>query len=234
MGFGILFVGYFFLINFAYCEFTDTLSAALMLYALYKLSPINESFKWGLYSTLAFTLFSVAELSAEFYDMFSPIPQGSLFLTVIVMARHIVLATVTSFIMLGIKDVAEEVGLRELRFKATRNFYISIGVYLAGFILESAALSSFVPAKVLAVLYVLITFVTVFVIAVNLATIFSAYMQICMPGEEKMEAKKSKFAFVNDFRRHEEEKTREYAEYRMEKIKKSQEKKKREQKNDKG
>ena len=50
-------------------------------------------------------------------------------------------------------------------------------------------------------------------------------MRICMPEDKEMEEKESKFGFVNSFRRHEEEKQREYAEYRLEKMKKKMEKK---------
>ena len=47
-----------------------------------------------------------------------------------------------------------------------------------------------------------------------------------MPEDENMPEKESKFKFVNAFRRHEEEKRKEYADYKLEKFKKKQEKQK--------
>ena len=47
-------------------------------------------------------------------------------------------------------------------------------------------------------------------------------MNICMPGEENKEyvEKPSKFEFINRFRKRQEEKNREYAEYRLGQMKK--------------
>ena len=53
-------------------------------------------------------------------------------------------------------------------------------------------------------------------------------MRICMPEDEDMPEKESKFKLVNAFRRHEEEKRREYAEYKLDKLKKKQQKDKNE------
>jgi hypothetical protein len=41
MGFGMLFIGYFLLINITYFEYTDIIAAMLMLMAAYKLSFVN-------------------------------------------------------------------------------------------------------------------------------------------------------------------------------------------------
>ena len=67
MGFGTLFVGYFFILNFPYCAYTDALAALLMLYGLYKLSGINENFKRATYFTAVFALFGIAELFLELF-----------------------------------------------------------------------------------------------------------------------------------------------------------------------
>ena len=67
---------------------------------------------------------------------------------------------------------------------------------------------------------------TLALIGVNLSVVFSAYYRICMPEDQGVEfkEKKSKFGFVNAFRAHEEEKQREYAEYKLDKMKKQAEK----------
>ena len=53
--------------------------------------------------------------------------------------------------------------------------------------------------------------------SLNLVQIYGAHMRIYLPENEV--EKESRFGFVNAFRRHEEEKSREYAEYKLEKMK---------------
>jgi hypothetical protein len=63
-------------------------------------------------------------------------------------------------------------------------------------------------------------------IVISLIVIYNCYMRICMPEDEDMPEKESRFKFVNAFRRHEEEKRKEYADYKLEKFKKKQQKQK--------
>ena len=127
--------------------------------------------------------------------------------------------------MLGIRDVAREVGLTALGEKSMRGAYVSIGIYVLNILLESKLPTLFLPAKTLVWLYVFTTLATLTLIVFNLTCIYSAYMRICMPEDKDMEERKSKLGFVNAFRSYEEAKSREYAEYKLEKIRKKQEKK---------
>jgi hypothetical protein len=225
MGFGTLFVGYFFILNFPYAAYTDALAALLMLYGLYKLSVINENFKKSVYFTAVFALFGIAELFLELSSMFGLFAVSTSVLTVFSLLRHFTVGLTTAFMMLGIRDVAKEVGLTSLKEKSMRGAYVSVAVYAVNLILESTAFVEFFDPRFLAYAYVFTTFATLTVTIFNLVCSYSAYMRICMPAEREMEEKESKFGFVNAFRRHEEEKQREYAEYRMEKMKKKAEKK---------
>ena len=225
MGFGTLFVGYFFVLNFPYCEFTDALAAIIMLYGLYKLSGINESFRRACYFSVAFVAFGLLELGIELYGMLFFTETSPGLITVLSLLRHFIVGLTTAFMMLGIREVANEVGLGALKEKSTRGAYVSIGIYVISILLESASLAKFVDVKILAFASVFVILATFTVVIFNLVCIYSAYMRICMPDEKDMEEKESKFEFVNAFRRHEEEKSREYAEYRLEKLKKKQEKK---------
>ena len=226
MGFGTLFIGYFFLLNFPYCEFTDAIAAVAMLYGLYKLSKINEWFRTASYFSIGFTALGVFELCIELYGMFSHIDPSSPIFFVTVLIRHLIVLAVTAFMMLGIRDVAREVGLSSLAEKSKRGAYVAVAVYAVSILLECTLLSGFIPDKLLAFLYVFITLATLTLIIFNLTCIYSAYMRICMPDDKEMEEKESKLEFVNAFRRHEEEKSREYAEYKLEKMRKKQEKNK--------
>ena len=196
-----------------------------MLYGLYKLSGVNEKFRTGTYFSAVFALFGVGELVAELSSMFGIFSVGSGAITAFSLIRHFILGLTTAFMMLGIRDVAKEVGLSSLKEKSMRGAYVSVGVYALSLVLESTAFVDLFDPRFLAYAYVFTTFAALTVTIFNLTCIYSAYMRICMPDEREMEEKESRFGFVNSFRRHEEEKQREYAEYRLEKMKKKAEKK---------
>ncbi len=222
MGFGILFIGYFFILNFPYCEFTDAFAAALMMYALYKLSHINRGFRLALYSSFAFVALGVFELTLAVWDMLAPIGSDSLLLLLPALIRHLLIAF-TSFLMLnGMREVADEVGLSAISKKCERRAYATVVIYALNIFLESASLAKFIDARILAVSYVMCVAATLVITALNLAAIYSCYMRICMPGDEDAGEKRSRFEFINSFRRHEEEKQREYQEYRLEQLRKKQ------------
>ena len=62
----------------------------------------------------------------------------------------------------------------------------------------------------------------------KLVTIYRAYMKICMPEDvdNDVSDKPSKFEFINKHREHTMQKQREYAEYKLEKLKKKNSNKK--------
>ena len=226
MGFGILFVGYFLVLNFAYPAFTDVITAAIMMYALYKLSGVNRGFKVGVWVCFAFTLFGFAEFAIEAADMFFAIGTPDTLSTVIAAGRHLLVLLLTVTFMAGLKEVAREVELYELETKAKSSITAATVVYALSILLE-AALPSFIPVQILAYASMITLLATLMLIIFNLTIIYSAYMHICMPDDldDGGIVPESKFGFVNEFRRRQEEKTREYIEYKLEKRKKKAEKK---------
>lgn len=219
MGFGILFLGYFLLLNFAYPEYTDAISAAIMLYALYKLSSVNKNFKLAFFASAVFTVFGVFELGVEIYTMFLPISSLTTFYSITAILRHSLSAALTILMLLGMRDVSAEVGLGTHSKKCTYLSYATLAASLFGVLLEASGLGVIFEGQALAVMAAISILATLAVIALNLGAIYTCYMQICMPNEQNMERKKSKSALVESFRRHEEEKQREYAEYKFEKFK---------------
>ena len=222
MGFGILFIGYFLVLNFPYCEFTDAVAAALIMYALYKLAYINRSFRLSYYASAVFVLLGVFELSVAAIDMFSPIADGSMLILLPAIIRHLVLAFLSFLMLMGMREVAKEVGLTSLSVGCKISAYATVAVYGLNILLESVSLAALVDARILAVSYVFSVTMTLVITAVNLVRIYSCYIRICMPGDEDVSEKKSRLGFVNSLRRHEEEKQREYAEYKLEQFKKKQ------------
>lgn len=223
MGFGTLFIGYFLLLNFAFSGFTDAISAVLMLYALYKLSGINKGFMRAMYASLAFLCFSVGELIAEALDIFLGVGDITTLTSLMALARYLLVGLLTVLILRGIEEVGTEVKLHVLSDKAKRMSILTIVIYSVDALLEVIGLLPF-NSGVFVYFAVIMIVLTLTVIIMNLTVIYSAYMRICMPNEKEPREKESRFAFVNAFRRHEEEKQREYTEYRLEKAKKKREK----------
>lgn len=222
MGFGVLFVGYFLFLNIAFPAYTDAPGAVIMLYGLYKLSRINRGFRLSSYAAMALTLFGVCELGIEVADAFSLLTIDDGLRSGLALGRHFLLCITTLLALLGMQEVSAEVKLRRLEAKCKIAARATLVVYILNIILELSALGSFIPTPVLATAGVTALLMRFGVIIFNLTVIYSCYMKICMPGEKHAPERESRFGFVNAFRRHEEEKQREYAEYRLNKIKQRQ------------
>lgn len=228
MGFGILFFGYFLLLNIAYYTVTDLIAALIMAMGLYKLSGANKHFKGGFYVSLSFALIGLFELSVQLYSMFSPLSSEGVILSYAAIPRYTVIAVLTLFILLGIENVANEVGLPALAKRARISMPFALLVYGLSAVFETPLLASGNMLKTIAVISLVLVFSAFITVIVNLVTIYSAYMRICMPEDRNNDVsdKPSKFGFVNKYREHTEQKQREYAEYKLEKLKKKNSKKK--------
>ena len=222
MGFGTLFFGYFLLLNIAYYSFTDAIAALVMLYAFYKLKFINKNFKYAAISAAVFSAFGLYELFLGFSDMFFGLSYPDTLYSVSAMVRSLIICIVSAFMLMGIRDVSAEVGLSKTKIKANYLSYVTVGVYALNVVLEMSELGSWLAPTLLATLMLVSFVATPVLVIVNLTVLFSCYVKICMPNEEQRREveKKSKLEFVNKFREHQKEKQREYAEYKIEKMKK--------------
>ena len=228
MGFGTLFAGYFLILNFTYYRFTDAIAGVIMLYALYKLSSVNKYFRYASIAAAALTLFGVGEFGVAIFDMLFSIESSAALNTYLALIRHFLIAATTLLMLLGMRDVSREVGLRSLRVRCNYLAYVTLGVYTANIILETSGLDAWIPTALLGPLAAITLLATLALIVANLYCIFSCYSKICMPEDNSLNdtEKKSRFGFINDFREHTAEKQREYAEYKLSKIKKKAEKQK--------
>ena len=224
MGFGTLFIGYFLLLNLTYYGFTDLIAAAVMLLGLYRLSRINKHFLAASITAVVFLVFGLAEFGIAAYEIFfRPISSPALVSTMSVV-RSLTVGTLTVLMLNGIEDVAKEVDLPDIATKAKRLVIITAFTYTAWMVLEAPL--SFMDDYVLGVLSLLTILATIALLIVNLTVIYSCYMHICMPGDEQLKDKPSKFAFVNEYRARKAERDREAAEKRLEIMKQRAEKKK--------
>ena len=228
MGFGTLFFGYFLLLNITYFTFSDLLAALIMAMGLYKLWDVNSQFKSAFYVSIAFSAIGLVELVCGSVTMFYPLVSLDTVLDYAALLRCIVIAILTLFILRGIERVAAEVGLDELAKRAKTSMPASLILYLISAILSVPLNANETFMKVLAVSSVLVLLATMIIVAVNLVTIYRAYMKICMPEDvdNEIEERPSRFEFINRHREHTEKKQREYAEYKLEKFRKKNSKKK--------
>ena len=228
MGFGTLFFGYFLLLNITYYTFTDVISALISAMGLYKLSTVNRAFKNAFTASIIFAVIGFCELVLGIVTMFSETSSALDWLSYISIARYFSIAIFTLFTFKGIEEVSEEVGLSALAKRARVSMPITLFVYAASAVLDVPLFETAIPLKFFAIASVIILLSTLTIVAVNLVTIYRAYMKICMPDDTENEAEDtpSRFEFINKFREHTKEKQKEYAEYKLEKMKRKSSKKK--------
>jgi len=219
MGFGTFFIGYFFLLNLTYFGFTDALAALIMALGLYKLSTVNRYFKLALVPCAAFALLGFAELILQIISMFDPSFALTDFTPYTNIARYLILAILSSLSFMGMRDVALEVGLKTLSEKCKRLIPFTATVFVICMLLEAPGLLSFLPTAAIAWVALVAIIALIFVYIVNLSAIYSCYAKICLPEEQNMPIKESRFGFVNEYRKRQAQKNAEYAKYRIEKAK---------------
>ena len=230
MGFGILFIGYFLLLNFAYQGYTDAICAVLTLYGLYKLSGINKGFRYSAVVSVGFLALGIASLVITVGHAFGLFKIPDALYTVISCIRYLVVGATSVLMLHGMRDVLREVGLKPLSYKCEQLIYMTYPIYGAGAVFELLGLTGWLGAKVMAFLSVFLIVANLTLIVLTLINIYSCYMRICMPNQREMTEKESKFGFVNAFRKHEMEKQKEYSEYRIEQQRKRNERKARKKK----
>lgn len=229
MGFGTLFIGYFLLLNIGYYSITDVVSAAIMLLGLYNLSRINKYFKVATLISIAFAIFGACEMWFGIGSMFFGVAVCPTLLSVFSAIRFFTVAVLTAAILLGIREVSLEVELEEMPTKCLSRLILSSLVFGFGFLLE-LPISHFVGANAHNYMSAITVLCELLIIVMNLTVIYGAYMKICMPEdnlpEYEKQIKKSRFAFVNQYRERKAEKAREEALYRLKKLEERSKKKK--------
>ena len=213
MGFGTLFIGYFFLINISYYAYTDIISAMVMLLGLYKLSEVNKNFKYGSFATVGFSFIALSEIIMSFIGLFGSFAWIDSLAPYIASMRFAVIFMLSYFILKGIGEVAEEVKAMALFRTAKASVPLST-VFLVYAAFELPFVSRIFGTAVAYIFFALLLSIVAFIFS-NLVTIYKAYMQICMPEDLKKQAKPSKFEFMNRFYDSMEKKSQKYAEYKL-------------------
>ena len=203
---------------------SDAFAGFIILLALLKLSRFNPSFARAKWASAAFAglgvielpLFCLGMISADvksFYELVNPY---------ILMVRFILLALLTLFILLGIEALARDVELNDVTKKAKFLAYANLAVR-GLFTVCCLPINLSVYVNYIYAVTIFLEFILVLTI---LFVIWRGYMMICMPEDiNGRKQKPSRFAFVNEYRRRQEEKEREMQEYRLEQMRKKSQKK---------
>jgi hypothetical protein len=211
MGFGTLFIGYFFLINISYYTLTDLLCGVIMLLALSSLSRFNKPMRVALVSDAIFSVIGLAEFVLAIADMFY-LFDGAGILALLLPLRHVAVGVLSVCLLLGIRSLAIEVGLEKLGAKCQRLLTLPALTYLLCAILDIPSLFPEESAKSTQIVALIVLLMTLLSVALLLSVIHTAYMRICMPEDADMPEKPSRFAFINRYREKQEQKSREAAE----------------------
>ena len=223
MGFGTVFIGYFLLLNIAYYSLTDLIAALIMALGFYKLSGVNRFFKLSSFASVLLMLVGLAELISEGISVFTS-EQPLAFASYLPIPRAVIIAILSILMLLGIREVADEVKLHELSKKANISVYATFVIYLLYTLLEIPGLDSIIKSLYAVAILGVIAIISAFCLTVsNLTTIYTAYMRICMPGEDEDTDGEG---FFGGYKKHLSERQKEYAEYKIKKsIEKSNKKK---------
>ena len=96
----------------------------------------------------------------------------------------VIVCILTVLILLGIENVAKEVGLPKLGGRAKLMAYASFFVYLLWLLACEPHVTAFL-GKGAFILYPVSIVALFLLVAINLILIYSCYMRICMPEEKK-------------------------------------------------
>lgn len=215
MGFGSLFIGYFFLLNLSYYNYTDLLAAAIMAIGLYRLGGVNRPFKLAFFADLLFFLVGAGELVSSAVTLFSPSIDLTAFTVPLGVIRYLTLALFHLLLLLGIRAVAEEVGLQKLSTRALCFSVLPPLIYIASAVLNIPGLFSSVAVRDTAMIAFALLLAGLLVNLILLVMIYRCYAGICMPEDADMPMRPSRFAFINRYREKREEEERARAEERL-------------------
>ncbi len=230
MGFGILFIGYIFLLNLSFYAYTDILAAVLMLTALEKLRRWNTGFKAAFFAAIPFFLVGTYEFFGALLSSLSISAPPALSYAMAA-ARMLCLGLLHILMLLGFKQITREVGLSKLETRAMMMMPISLFVFIGEALFEIPPIFSGVKEEILLSMeFILLLICLVFLLSM-LIFIYKCYARICLPSDVEMKQKPSRFRFINEYRAKKEARDKAELERRIEEMKqRNQNKKKKKRK----
>lgn len=219
MGFGILFIGYFFTLNLDLKGVhvpPDFIGYLLMFWACNKLSPYSIFFRKTNYTLIALSAISAGLFVSEIMVLFNSSP--ILFEAELIFIKTVINAVMHFFLFKAIIEISTDVGRTKIAIKCKRNTYITLAILTC----QAIFCVPFIDFAIKDEIFRHVTDIGVnFMIILNMIQIFSCYMWICYEGDEEMDIDNA-----NDpLSKLTSKMAKEHAEYKLEK-KKSKKKKK--------
>ena len=186
MGFGLMFVGYFFTYLISLVFVPRILGYAIMLWATVKLSAFDIKFKRCLPVLGGLFLISAYVLSGDIVKHFNL--EASLFndtvLNIVSTAEELLVILFHVFLMLAIGSIAKDTGLDKIRFRAMRNLLLIMIAELTYTVII------FLPKnKVVQTVFAITVILRFIWIFLDLILLASCYRLICEEGDESMPEK---------------------------------------------
>ena len=208
MGFGWLFIGYFFTVmNMQMFGIAGTLirifGLMLMVLATLKLRKYNASFNVTLVGITGMLCISVLVFTISIDRiLFENLLIGSRFFSstaeaVIEYSGQVVTFAFNATLLWGVLKIAKETDIDKIANNAIRNF-VFFCIYYFVYALSFVPTEGIQSAKAE---FALITWILYFICSIlNIVLLFSCYARICDEADLEMERKPSRFEFVNKFR----------------------------------
>ena len=197
MGFGLLFIGYFFMLNFPFQGIDllpDVVGCIIMLVAVRKLLLYcnDRGFRYAEKSLYPFTIFALMLLFYQLADFFGFLPDAlSRLYYAFMIVYSLIVGAYHVFLLYGIFTLSKSVSLNKLSARATRMVALTAVYYLAqilNYTNVSGALASLTKSPDTVASYINLTIYLLGVVWMLLTwrLIFSCYVHICLEGDEDM------------------------------------------------
>ena len=230
MGFGILFLAYF-LAFFVPLSYLHIIGYAGVAWALLKLKDYRPQFIKTAYWLIPLGVLCLYHIAQSVLSLLPSLGMAAIELPFVNQTVTAVVSMIESVLILcfhfsllrTVRGFASELELPAIAKRADWGLWlvsIQSTCYVVALILELAAVQL--------QLFSLIAFLLQFVWSVyNMINIFTCYMYICPEGDEDMERKPSRFAFVNEIREKMDERDRMAREKEAARMQQKNQKKKR-------
>ena len=211
MGFGVLFIGYFLLLNVTNYTLTDLICGAVMALALSKLASVNKGFRLSMIAALIFTAVGAVEFVSEALIMLNVIGTP---LSFVFPVRTVSAFALSCLILRGIIEVSEEVELTKTARMARRAIPFLCLNSLINLFLGIPLFYAPLPTVVTAGIFTANLLLSLVLTAYVLIIIYTCYANIGMQNSQKAPKREG---FFEKLEKRQTERNLEYMEYKKSK-----------------
>ena len=182
MGFGLMFIGYFFVYVMSYVFIPKLVGYLIMLWASLKLSAFDIKFKKCVPILGALSIVSVYTLTGGVFNHIGTdlVFFNEIALNIVSLTEEALTLVFHAFLMLAISSIARDTGLENIRFRSMRNLVV-IGIAEIFYVVVTL-----LPKENIQVLFFTALVLRLLWIILDLILLVSCYRMICEEGDEDM------------------------------------------------